>query len=187
MANNDYITFKGEPSDDSEVNAITINLNDYPQLAKLKREELAECGMSEEDIEDFMKDCKIDLELFYHKGSGLFGVESGAVESCPKGGLYSPYDGETELIAEEEIEPTDEEEQAFYEENKYNGEIVRTIDTLDWGEVDMVSRFDIDEGVTFYDCYQKNGGGYLGEFHTENLDALSDKEIEDDLSYNLDL
>lgn len=104
MAKKDYITFKGEPNNDSEVNAITIDLNDYPALAKLKREELAECGMSNEEIEDFMKDCKIDLELFYHKGSGLFGVESGAVESCTTGGLYSPYDGETELMSEEEIE-----------------------------------------------------------------------------------
>ena len=84
-----------------ESNSIEIYLADYPALAKIKREELAECGMSEEDIEEFMANCKIDLELFYHKGSGLFGVESGAVESCPMGGLYSPYDGETELIDEE--------------------------------------------------------------------------------------
>ena len=84
------------------------------------------------------------------------------------------------------IKPTDEEEQEYYEENKYNGDIVRTVDTLEWGEIDLVARFDVDDG-NFYDCYQRDGGGYLGELHTENLDALSDKEIEDDLSYNLDL
>lgn len=79
------------------------------------------------------------------------------------------------------IKPTDEEEQAFYEENKYNGEIARTIDTLDWGEVDMVSRFDPEEGVVFYDCYQRDGGGYLGEFRLEyetTIDDYTDKDIE---------
>lgn len=90
------------------------------------------------------------------------------------------------------IKVSDEEEQAFYEENKYNGEIARTIDTLEWGEVDMVSRFDIEKGVTFYDCYKRKGGGYLGEYHTGrdnngneySLDDFSDREIDEDLSYN---
>lgn len=104
MEKKDYITFKGEPNDDSEVNSITIDINKFPQLAKLKREELTEFGLDEEEIENFMKDCKIELELFYHKGSGLFGVESGAVEGCEYGGLFSPYDGETELRSEESLE-----------------------------------------------------------------------------------
>lgn len=88
------------------------------------------------------------------------------------------------------VKATDEEEQAFYEENKYNGEIARTIDTIDYGEVDMVSRYDVDFGVTFYDCYQKDGGGYLGEFRPTkglSLDDFSDEEIDDELCYNLDL
>lgn len=108
---------------------------------------------------DEEKDCVNDVVRW---------LESTAMAMCGGnyGGLY--------------VKPTDEEQQAEYEENKYNGEIVRTIDTLEWGEVDLVARFDVDEG-NFYDCYQKETRGYLGELHTENLDALSDKEIEDDL------
>ena len=85
-----------------ESNSIEICLGDYPALAELKKQELMEvCGLSEEEATITANQCVIDLELFYQKGSGLFGVESGAVESCPMGGLYSPYDGETELIDEE--------------------------------------------------------------------------------------
>lgn len=86
------------------------------------------------------------------------------------------------------IKSTDKEEQEFYEENKYNGEIARTIDTLTWGKVDLVSRFDIDEGVTFYDCYQKDGGGYLGEFRIlpiTELDEYTDKVIEASINTNI--
>lgn len=71
--------------------------------------------------------------------------------------------------------------------NPYNGVVVRTIDTLDWGDVDMVSRYDIDDGVTFYDCYQKDGGGYLGEFRLGeyDLDQYTDDEIESYLEDNM--
>lgn len=90
------------------------------------------------------------------------------------------------------IKPSDEEEQTFYEENKYNGEIARTIDTLEWGEVDMVARFDYKDEL-FYDCYQKDSGKHLGEYYTGrdysgkeySLDDFSDREIEEDLSYNI--
>lgn len=84
-----------------ESNSVEIRLGDYPALAELKKQELMECGLSEEDATKQANECVIDLELFYHKGSGLFGIESSAVESCEMGGLYSPYDGETELISEE--------------------------------------------------------------------------------------
>ena len=85
------------------------------------------------------------------------------------------------------IKPTDEEEQEYYEENKYNGDIVRTVDTLEWGEIDLVARFDVDDG-NFYDCYQRDGGGYLGEFRLEyetTIDDYTDKDIE--ISINTDM
>ena len=34
---------------------------------------------------------EIECEIYYHKHSGLFAVECGAVESCC---VYSPYSGE---------------------------------------------------------------------------------------------
>ena len=76
------------------------------------------------------------------------------------------------------IKPTDEEEQSFYEENKFNGDVVREVDTLDYGMVCLVARFYVDEG-NFYDMYQKERGGYLGELHTESLESLTDEDIED--------
>ena len=41
---------------------------------------------------------ELECEIYYHKHSGLFAVESGAVES---GYIYSPYSGE---LCEEYIE-----------------------------------------------------------------------------------
>lgn len=89
----------------SESNSIQVRLADFPALAELKKQELMEeCGLSEGEALSEVSRCVIDLELFYHKGSGLFGVEAGAVESCGMGGLYSPYDGKTELFDEEYLE-----------------------------------------------------------------------------------
>ena len=91
-------------------------------------------------------------------------TNEGACSCSDFGGLY--------------IKPIDEEEQSFYEENKFNGDVVREVDTFNYGIVCLVARFDVDEG-NFYDMYQKDGGGYLGELHTENLESLTDEDIED--------
>lgn len=101
-------------------------------------------------------------------------LEQTAVSMCGMnyGGLY--------------IKPTDEEEQSFYEENKFNGDIVREVDTLGYDIVCLVARFDVDEG-NFYDMYEKDGGGYLGELHTENLESLTDSEIENIIKENMEI
>lgn len=90
-------------NDSDKVESIMVKFADYPNLYKAKVEELMEeCGYNKERAEILAKDMEVELELYYHKGAGVFGVESGAVESCTTGGLYSPYDGDTELIEEEE-------------------------------------------------------------------------------------
>lgn len=55
-----------------------------------KIQELVEQGLFEdiESAEQYYPQIKIDCEIYYEKHSGLFAVESGAVES---GIIYSPY------------------------------------------------------------------------------------------------
>lgn len=90
-------------NDSDKVESINVRIADYPNLFNAKVEELMEeCGHTREKAEHLAKDIEIELELYYHKGAGVFGVESGAVGACTAGGLYSPYDGETELMEEEE-------------------------------------------------------------------------------------
>lgn len=90
-------------NDSDKVESINVRIADYPNMFNAKVEELVEeCGYTREEAENLAKDMEMELELYYHKGAGIFGVESGAVESCTAGGLYSPYDGETELMEEED-------------------------------------------------------------------------------------
>lgn len=70
------------------------------------------------------------------------------------------------------------------DERKYNGDIVRVIDTLDWGEVELVSRYNINNSETFYDCYERTTSKFVGEFHIydeRNLDDYTDEEIAKDI------
>ena len=63
-----------------------------PKAFKAKVEELVEeCGMTEEQAKALVKDMEFELEIYYEKGTGLFAVESDAVES---GTIYSPYTAE---------------------------------------------------------------------------------------------
>jgi hypothetical protein len=63
-----------------------------PKAFNAKVEELMEeCGMSEEEAKKAASDIEFELEIYYEKGTGLFAVESEAVES---GTIYSPYTAE---------------------------------------------------------------------------------------------
>ena len=75
---------------DNYVHLTTVRFGDYPQICKLKAEELVEEGFYSfyDDAYNAAKDMETELELFYEKGTGLFAVESDAVESAP---IYSPY------------------------------------------------------------------------------------------------
>ena len=64
----------------------------FPKAYKAKVEELIEeCGMTEEQAKALVNDMEFELEVYYEKGTGLFAVESEAVES---GTIYSPYTAE---------------------------------------------------------------------------------------------
>lgn len=88
--------------DDCETIDITIRKSRYPILFKNKVQELVEdCGMSQEEAETEVEGMTITLELMYEQSSGLFGIESDAVESCASN-LFSPYSGENLIDWDEE-------------------------------------------------------------------------------------
>lgn len=65
----------------------------FPKAFAAKVEELIDegvCGTVEE-AETIVSNMEFELEVYYEKGSGLFAVESEAVE-C--GTIFSPYSGE---------------------------------------------------------------------------------------------
>ena len=71
---------------------VKLTKDKYPVAFSEKVQELMEdCGMTQEEAEKAIPDMEIELEIYYHKGFGLFAVESGAVES---GVIFSPYTGE---------------------------------------------------------------------------------------------
>lgn len=68
---------------------ITITKETYPQLFKLKLDELMEQGAfnTKEEAEKWIETTPIALHLVYQKHSGLFAVEDEAVDFTT-----SPYD-----------------------------------------------------------------------------------------------
>ena len=72
------------------VHLTNVRFGDYPQICKLKAEELVEEGLysSYEEAYKEAENMETELELYYEKGTGLFAVESDAVECTP---IYSPY------------------------------------------------------------------------------------------------
>lgn len=81
--------------EDYESINIILSEDRFPIAHNLKVEELMEQGAFEtrEQAKEWVNTTPIELELYYHKHSGLFGVESGAIESCGES-LCSPYSGE---------------------------------------------------------------------------------------------
>jgi hypothetical protein len=81
-------------SDEYEaLDTIKLTKEKFPKAFKAKVEELIEEGVcaTEEEAEELIKDMVFELEVYYEKGTGLFAVESEAVES---GTIYSPYTAE---------------------------------------------------------------------------------------------
>jgi hypothetical protein len=72
---------------------IKLSKEKYPKAFNAKVEELLEekvCATRDE-AEKLVSDMEFELEIYYEKGTGLFAVESEAVES---GTIYSPYTAE---------------------------------------------------------------------------------------------
>lgn len=77
-------------SDTYEPIMISLTPEAYPIAFKNKVDELIEQGMfkTRPEAENYVKSTPIELEVYYEKGTGLFAVQSDAVES---GTIYSPY------------------------------------------------------------------------------------------------
>jgi len=86
--------FKLNNSDEYEhLCNVKLTKEKFPKAFNAKVEELLEekvCATREE-AENVVSDMEFELEIYYEKGTGLFAVESNAVES---GTIYSPYTAE---------------------------------------------------------------------------------------------
>lgn len=71
---------------------VYLDENRTPLAFNEKLKELMECGAfdNETDARNYILTNPIELELYYHKGFGLYGVESDAIECAD---IYDPYDG----------------------------------------------------------------------------------------------
>lgn len=78
--------------ENAEIIEVKITKEKYPIAYNNKLEEfINENGMTKEEAEKCLEDWTIPMEIVYHKGYGLFMVESEAVECTP---IYSPYTGD---------------------------------------------------------------------------------------------
>ena len=77
-------------SDEIEYVTITITKSNYPIIFETKVRELIDNGLSRKDAELSVEGMQIDLELYYEKDYGLFGVECDAVDCSD---ICSPYSG----------------------------------------------------------------------------------------------
>lgn len=75
------------------IGSIKLSKDKFPIAFQNKVEELIEEGVCStiEEAEKIVNDIEFELEVYYEKGTGLFAVESDAVES---GTIYSPYTAE---------------------------------------------------------------------------------------------
>ena len=80
-------------ADNYEPIDIILDNTNTPIAYNNKIEELVEQGLysSKEEAEKENPTIRIECEIYYHKHSGLFAVESGA---CESGTVYSPYSAE---------------------------------------------------------------------------------------------
>lgn len=75
------------------IGVIKLTKEKFPIAFEEKVQELLEegCAETREEAENLVNDMEIELEIYYERGTGLFAVESDAVES---GTIYSPYTAE---------------------------------------------------------------------------------------------
>lgn len=83
---------KLNPSNQIESIEVTLTPEAYPIAFKNKVDELMEqmAFDAREEAEKWVRETPIVLELYYHKHSGLFAVESEALESSASS-ICSPY------------------------------------------------------------------------------------------------
>lgn len=84
---------KANKAGEEEIIEVLLTRRTFPIAFQNKLNELMEQGAfdNEEDATKWIESNPIVLEIMYEKDSGLFAVESEAIES---GGIISPYSGE---------------------------------------------------------------------------------------------
>ena len=85
---------KVNPADHYDSILVILDEKKYPIAHQMKLEELMEQGAfdSVEEAKEWINTTPIELELYYEKHSGLFAVESDAIENASES-LCSPYSG----------------------------------------------------------------------------------------------
>ena len=79
---------------------VTLTKEKFPIAFNNKVNELMEDeGISRKDAEKKVSETEIALELYYHKGHGLFAVETDAIDNGAE--IYSPYNKESAIDFEE--------------------------------------------------------------------------------------
>ncbi len=98
---------KLNPDDKIETIEVILTEDKYPIAYKNKLDELMEqkAFPSRKEAIRWLSKTPIVLELYYEKHSGLFAVESGALEANPES-IRSPYSGEPFTEEEEQDEAT---------------------------------------------------------------------------------
>ena len=93
------------PDDKIETIEVILTEDNYPIAYKNKLDELMEQEVfpSRKEAIRWLSKTPITLELYYEKHSGLFAVESGALEATPES-IRSPYSGEPFTEKEEQNE-----------------------------------------------------------------------------------
>lgn len=84
---------KANKAGEEEIIEVLLTRRTFPIAFQNKLNELMEQGAfdNEEDATKWIESNPIVLEIMYEKHSGLFAVETEAIES---GGIISPYSGE---------------------------------------------------------------------------------------------
>ena len=111
--------------------SINIKLSkEYTPIAyQNKLDELMDCEAfdTKAEAENWLSETPIELELYYEKGYGLFGVEAEAVE-CSE--IHSPYSG-APILDEDEIDQFNDSDNPQYSndyiQNALNDDVINSI------------------------------------------------------------
>lgn len=86
--------YKINKPEEAELVEITLTERDFPIFFEQKVEELmTNCNMLREEARREAEGMKFEIELCYQKSSGLFAIETEAIDSCGSS-LFNPYTGE---------------------------------------------------------------------------------------------
>ena len=116
-------------ADNYESINITLSRENTPIAYQNKLDELMECKAfdTHSEAEEWLSETPIELELYYEKGYGLFGVESEAVENAE---LQSPYSG-APILDEDEIDQFNDDDKPQYSndyiQNALNNDAINSI------------------------------------------------------------